>query len=399
MVLASAMVDELVGLCGVEHVCVEDGVVSVAPASTDEVAGVLRLANEAGVAVNPQGGGTKQDWCGAAGASLLLKMHRMDRVLEHVWQDMTCTVAAGCTWGMMQAALAGHGQFVGLDPLFSDRASVGGVCAANDSGALRLRYGSLRDLVIGMTLVLADGTVAKTGGKVVKNVAGYDLHKLMLGAFGTLAVITEVTFRLHSIAPFTTSFTVDSGEAEALGRMLLGVIDSHLSTRSVQMRSGTAGYSLDVALSTLPDVVEAQAALLGTLAHGVGLTMRAADGDIWEAREAMFEGGEGFVVKVTMLPSEIAGVAAAVSEMGGRSVTQGVGVMVASAPASAVGGLLALRQRVEFRGGAMVLLREVEGVAIDRWGTVPDTLPLMREVKRRFDPRGVLNMGRLLGGV
>jgi glycolate oxidase FAD binding subunit len=99
----------------------------------------------------------------------------------------------------MQQSLAKHGQFVALDPLSPDRATIGGIAATNDSGSLRLRYGSLRDLIIGMTIVLADGTIARSGGKVVKNVAGYDLHKLMIGAFGTLGIITEITFHLHSI--------------------------------------------------------------------------------------------------------------------------------------------------------------------------------------------------------
>ena len=120
---------------------------------------------------------------------------------------MTCTVEAGCTWAAMQSELAHHGQMVALDPLWPERATVGGIVAANDGGALRLKYGGLRDLIIGMTVVLADGTIAKTGGKVVKNVAGYDLHKLMTGSFGTLGVIAEVNFRLHPLEANTQTWT------------------------------------------------------------------------------------------------------------------------------------------------------------------------------------------------
>ncbi len=111
-------------------------------------------------------------------------------------------------WSNMQSSLAKPGQFVALDPLWPDRATIGGIVATNDSGSLRLRYGSLRDLIIGMTIVLADGTIARSGGKVVKNVAGYDLHKLMTGAFGTLGIITEVCFRppLHSQARQASRF-------------------------------------------------------------------------------------------------------------------------------------------------------------------------------------------------
>src|SRR5581483_2200314 len=130
---------------------------------------------------------------------ILLSLERMHRLREHTWEDMTCSVEAGCTWAAMQAELRRHGQMVALDPLCPERATIGGIIATNDSGGLRLKYGGLRDLIIGMTVVLADGTVAKTGGKVVKNVAGYDLHKLMTGSFGTLSVIAEVNFRLHPI--------------------------------------------------------------------------------------------------------------------------------------------------------------------------------------------------------
>ena len=148
-------------------------------------------------------------------------MHRLNALQEHTWQDMTCSVEAGCTWASLQSALAQHGQFVALDPLWPEQATVGGIVATNDSGALRLKYGGLRDLVIGMTIVLADGTIAKTGGKVVKNVAGYDLHKLMIGAFGTLGVVTSVNFRLHSTPQCAQSFSVLAANAEPLGKLML----------------------------------------------------------------------------------------------------------------------------------------------------------------------------------
>ncbi len=131
----------------------------------------------------------------------------MCELREHAWQDMTCTVQAGCSWAAMQDQLQQHGQMVALDPLWPERATVGGIVACNDSGALRLKYGSLRDLIIGMTIVLADGTIAKSGGKVVKNVAGYDIHKLMTGSFGTLGVIAEVNFRLHPLEEHARTWT------------------------------------------------------------------------------------------------------------------------------------------------------------------------------------------------
>ncbi len=123
--------------------------------------------------------------------------------------------------------------------------------ATNDSGALRLRYGGLRDLIIGMTIVLADGTIAHTGGKVVKNVAGYDLHKLMIGAFGTLGVITSVNFRLHSKPQCTQSFSVSAPDAEPLGKLMLKLLHAQLSTVAIQLRGTAAGFDLDIQLASL----------------------------------------------------------------------------------------------------------------------------------------------------
>src|ERR1700676_5108112 len=226
------MTAPLAAVIGAEHLLSSGGTIFVAPGNTEEVASVLRLANENGCSVVSWGGGTKQGWGYPVAPALVLEMHRLNVLREHTWQDMTCSVEAGCTWASLQSGLAQHGQFVALDPLWPERATVGGIVATNDSGALRLKYGGLRDLIIGMTIVLADGTIAKSGGKVVKNVAGYDLHKLMIGAFGTLGVITEVTFRLHPIPVHTAVWTISSRTAEPIGDLMMKVLDSQLSVQA-----------------------------------------------------------------------------------------------------------------------------------------------------------------------
>ena len=153
------------------------------------------------VAVAPRGNGTKIGW-GAPPSSLdlVVSFRRMNRVLEHASGDMTATVEPGCTVADFQRRLAEHGQRLAVDPLFPEQATIGGILASNDSGSLRVRFGSLRDLLIGVTLALPDGTLARSGGKVVKNVAGYDLPKLAIGSLGTLGIITQAIFRLHPLA-------------------------------------------------------------------------------------------------------------------------------------------------------------------------------------------------------
>src|SRR5260370_36445677 len=135
---------QLAAITGAEHVRSSEVTITVKPANTHQVSEVLRYANENHLTVTPIGGGTKQSWGNTIQTNIHLDLTRLNRVLEHPWQDLTCTVQAGCTWQHLQEALKQHGQFVALDPLWPERATVGGILATNDSGALRHRYASLR---------------------------------------------------------------------------------------------------------------------------------------------------------------------------------------------------------------------------------------------------------------
>src|SRR5262249_40790378 len=201
MIGAKSIQEELVTIAGADNVrpaTPEDAICGVlpknvvTPGSEKEVAEILAFADTTGLSVAPRGGGTKMDWGNAPQrVAMVLSTARLNRIIEHAWADLTVTVEAGCTLQALQTSLAKHGQRLAFDGLWRDRATVGGALATNDSGALRLRFGSLRDLIIGVTLALPSGTLASSGGKVVKNVAGYDLPKLATGALGTLGVITR----------------------------------------------------------------------------------------------------------------------------------------------------------------------------------------------------------------
>jgi glycolate oxidase FAD binding subunit len=391
------MTASLAAITGSEHLRMEGSTLTVAPANSGEIAAVLRLAQDNHLAVVCRGGGTKQGWGYAVEPGLVLEMHRLNALREHTWQDMTCTVEAGCTWSVMQSGLAQHGQHVALDPLWPDRGTVGGIVATNDSGALRLRYGGLRDLIIGMTIVLADGTIAQTGGKVVKNVAGYDLHKLMIGAFGTLGVVTSVNFRLHSIPQCAQSFSVTSPAAEPLGKLMLKLLHAQVSTVAIQFRGTAGGFDLDIQLASLAEVLHTQAAAVEEMAQSEGLSSGPAGDEVWNARQARVT--SDIVCKCTMLPAEVARFTQRVRGLGGESVTQGTGIMIAGFPVAAAEGLLALRREMEEAKGSLMLLKQPAETGIDCWGTLPDSFPLMREVKRRFDPEGILNPGRFIGHI
>ena len=400
-----SMVDDLRLLVGADGVSEREGKVVAAPRTTEEIAAVTRYANDHRLAIEIVGAGTKRDWGEPVDARVLLETRGLTGVRSHSWQDLTATVAAGTTCAEMQRELAVHGQFVALDPLWPETATVGGIVAANDSGALRLKYGSLRDLIIGMTIVLADGTIAKSGGKVVKNVAGYDLHKLMTGAFGTLGVIAEVTFRLHPIPEQTRTWTVSSASVTPVEELMMKVLDSQLSAQAMQMRAGSDGFALDIQLATVPEALSVQLSVLNVLARELGIeggSLTSKANDAFNAREELFA-ETGVIVKATMLASFIARHSVSVVRAGGCAVTQATGTMFARfSEEDAARALPSLYEYVDVAGGSLTVLRApvrpLPEWAARPWG--PDeSWTLMREIKRQFDPSGTLNSGRMGGGI
>jgi glycolate oxidase FAD binding subunit len=383
---------------GAEYVSDNLGSISILPVETEHVASAMRVANAERLEVAITGGSTKRVAWVRNTAPVWIGTTSLIEVREHTWQDLTCTVQAGCRWQTLQSTLAQHGQFVALDPLYPDRATVGGIIATNDSGSLRLKYGSLRDLVIGMTIVLADGTIAKSGGKVVKNVAGYDLHKLMIGAEGTLGVITEVTFRLHAIPRHTRSFTFDSRTPQPVGELLLAILNSHLNTQAMQLRNSKEGFHLDVQLAALPEVIRQQADALRSMAKRLQLDASDSVSDAWKMRERAFSQRGICTMKATMLPSQIPATMAAIHALGGTGVIQATGIMIAHIPPPNVEPILQLRAQLEQTGGSLTIVRDLPK-GVDRWGKLPDSIDLMRRIKHQFDPNNILNPGRFVGGI
>ena len=299
----------LASIAGNEYVSVRNETgqaIAVSPADAQQVAAILEFAHANRLATVPTCGGTKLDWGNPVVPHIELCLKRLAEVREHAWQDMTCTVQAGCTWRAMQDQLRAHGQMVALDPLWPNRATVGGIVATNDSGALRLKYGSLRDLIIGMTVVLADGTIARSGGKVVKNVAGYDIHKLMTGSFGTLGVIAEVNFRLHPLEEHAQTWTAwlpDGSAPERFREPLRALMNSQLVPSSVQMRVSERECAVDVRVAGLPECLDEYGARVKSIFGGLAMSDSAPD--VWSARQQLFEKPDALILKVSVLPDEV----------------------------------------------------------------------------------------------
>jgi glycolate oxidase FAD binding subunit len=395
-----------------DAVCGVQPRVVLEPVSEQQVAGALRFANDADLGVIPRGGGTKLSWGNPpARADVILSTARLDKIIEHPWADLTVSVEAGCTIQKLQSALAQHGQRLALDPLWPAHATIGGVLSTNDSGSLRLRFGALRDLIIGVTLALPDGTLASSGGKVVKNVAGYDLPKLVTGALGTLAVITRAVFRLHPLPKNAKTLTISGCNLEEMQRLILGVQDSKLAHTALQARiAQDAEPVVDTLFEGTEAGIAAQESRLSELARPARATE--APGSVWSAAQALWGYGNSSaasIAKIVTLPASIASATetvrriAAAHKMHWKLTMQATGIgwlRLEGSSENLHAALSDLRFELEHSGGSLAVLHHPsEMQRLDAWGTPGDSLPLMRAVKNQFDPKNTLNPGRFLAGI
>jgi glycolate oxidase FAD binding subunit len=380
------------------------------PENEEQLASLLSCANEVGVAVIPRGGGTKLVWGNPPKkAEVILSTARLDRVLEHAWADLTVTVQAGCTVQALQNTLARHDQRLACDCLWPDRSTIGGLLSTNDSGALRLRFGSLRDLIIGMTLALPDGTLASSGGKVVKNVAGYDLPKLATGALGTLGVITRAVFRVHPLPHCARTLSFSAQNFQTIQQQVLSIQDSKLAHTALQIRCVRGGQpAADILFEATEAGIQAQESQLRDLLASTR-TEHAYE-SVWMARQELWSSADTAVIlKISVLPAEIANLAGDLEKIANSHKVQwwmvaqatGIGaVRLAGEPDHLSASIEQLRAIVEGQGGSLVILHRPNGFALlDAWGNPGDALALMQAVKQQLDPKLTLNPGRFVGGI
>jgi glycolate oxidase FAD binding subunit len=402
-----------------------DGIVPQAvalPGTVDELAEVMRLAHREGAAVIPWGGGTAMGLGNLPRRyDIALSLSRLNAVVEHEPADLTATVQAGRTLADFQDHLSSAGQFLPLDPPLPAEATIGGILAANASGPSRHVYGTTRDLVLGLRFVQADGRVIKAGGRVVKNVAGYDMCRLLIGSLGTLGVIVEACFRLTPLpkAQQTLGLAVPSPqEAYRFAGQAAG-----LSLRAVELLNAPAarhmdglppasdgGFVLLLAVAGPPAAVdrtrEAVAALAGpTVVEGAGA-------GLWQAVDRLAQAPPGGIVaKASVLPSRVPELIESIEGIGRQAsrppriashLTAGI---VYSAwppggdPEADLRLAMSLRQEAASLGGTMVAETAPAALKerLDVWGDPGPDFPLVRRIKEQFDPQGILSPGRFLG--
>jgi len=374
------------------------------PASHDEAARLLRRCSDEAASVCPVGGGTKLGWGGLGElADLELSTAGLQDVVEHNEGDLTAVLDAGAPLAAAQARFAEAGQMLALDPpLGADSAAtIGGVVASGDSGPLRHRYGAARDLVVGMTMALADGTVARAGGKVIKNVAGYDLAKLLAASFGTLGLILQVAVRLHPLPSTRVTLRVKAGTAGELGALASALSHSHLEMESLDV-SWSEG-SGEVLARFGGEAAQHQAAAAADIAGGGELVQD--DAALWERQRVLQRSESGVVVRVSGLqedlPRLVGEAERANATLVGRAALGISWLALESldddAAAAAVGEL-----RARLAPSPCVVLDAPPGVrrALDVWDERdPGRLALARRVKERFDPRRTMRPGVFVGGI
>jgi glycolate oxidase FAD binding subunit len=434
-VSAPALSDALVAIVGRGHVTGSAAELAAAsvdavtprwrvrPSSMDEVSRIMKLAAAEELAVTPLGSGSALDLgMPPARVDLALDLSRLTGIMEYVPADMVATVQAGVRLDVLGRELGKHGQMLALDPYRGSSRTVGGVLACGANGQRRLRYGTGRDLLLGVRFVQADGTVTWGGSKVVKSVTGYDVPKLLAGSLGTLGVIVEATLRLHPVPPASGSWLFAFSSREEAAAFVADVLASSLepdrlawlnAAALARLAMGGAKIGVAVSVGSVAEAVSSQGATLASLGSSHGATVSPLDENFWSILGAALAGP--IVVK---LASEIRRLAFWAGELerafSGSGLSSAVvgeagnGVLRAAAEGSVSPGAWAkdivapLREGLMAEGGSLVVERaplELKRAA-DVWGPIPEpSLTVMKRLKAEFDPRGILNRGRFVGGL
>ena len=415
----------------------------VFPADGQELSEVMKLASSERLSVVPWGSGTKIGLGGIpARVDLVVGLTRLKQIIDHEPGDLTATFQAGMLLREVQTSLRGSGQFLPFDPARYEQATIGGILATNSSGPWRHRYGTARDLVIGIRIVHADGTLTKGGAKVVKSVSGYDMNKLYVGSLGTLGIIFEATCKLYPLPAVERTwialFLTGEAAASAVAQILHSTIVctrveflSPLAAQSVGRQAGCAFPAGTVAVASsvgsMPEAVDTQIAAIRRLGHQEGavagfLVEGSAQESLWRAvcdfPSASGDGRSWVTLKASVpltkvletihraeaLARDLGLESAAVSEAGCGIVRlcwrDELGLPERD-PTPVANGIENLRRWVLRDGGSLMILSAPPAIkaGVDVWGPVGNALFLMQKLKQQFDPQRLLNPGRFVGGI
>ena len=408
----------------------------VFPTDIQELRRVLEVASEENIALAPWGGGTLMSLGNRPERlDVVVDLSRLDRVIEFSPADLTATVQAGITFSKLGEVLEQHRQFLAIDPPLPDRATVGGTLASGISGPLKWQYGSPRDTVIGIKVVHADGVVTKSGGRVVKNVSGYDMTRLHVGGLGTLGVVVEVSFKLTPNPAGQATVVATFEEFSTCIEAGLGVFGSDVvplaltafdgGTSDRMRRAQITGRGLlAVRLGGRPRTLDRRTRETRSICgrHGASRIEVLQDGEsesLWRSlADFGYENDEPPLVRgrASVLPSRVPEVA---EKLGATGASAGLHLALAVQPAHgtvlanwfADGGdpahdevsrAIRAARRVAHEAGGRIVIEKCPAAVkdgIDVWDDVGGALAIMRRLKEQYDPDRILNPGRYAGGI
>ena len=386
-----------------------------APQSAEEIVDVLRICSEAEASVIPWGGGTAMTIGNPPRqAGVIVKTAALNQVIEHDHANLTATVQSGITLDAVQKALAPQNQFAPFDPPMAERSTIGGIVAANLNGPRRASYGSVRDMIIGMKVALASGEQIKAGGKVVKNVAGYDMCKLFTGSLGTLGIITEVTLRVAPIGERNATVVVTGSLAQA-AQLAKELAASKLLPAAVFLSndSNQQIWRLIVGFEGFESTVARQLSDIASMAQQVSMN---AEQIGTEKHQSVWQEISDFPLQPNRLVYRITVPRASVMEIVNIAKSWRADAQNPVIVADIVMGTVWIAQKASLESAEefprlIELAQQRHGhtvmfaapselkLAIDVWGAAPPSFPLTREIKQQFDPKGILNPGRFIGGL
>jgi glycolate oxidase FAD binding subunit len=381
------------------------------PHSQAELAAVITTANSHQWRVLTWGSGSKINWGGLAeNIDIIVSTEHINQLIEHAVGDLTVTVEAGMKFAQIQEILAKSGQTLALDPAAPELATIGGIVATADTGSLRQRYGGVRDQLLGITFIRADGEIAKAGGRVVKNVAGYDLMKLFTGAYGTLGIISQVTFRVYPI-PESSGTVILTGKPEAISQAARTLHGSELTPTQADLLSNKLLTNLDLGtgigliarFQSISESVQEQSKRLLLIGEKLGLQGVIYSGnqeiDLWQQlpKQIYDHLTESTITcKIGVLPTAAVEILNYM-EVGLIHISSGLGLVRLEKEEQ----ILPLRSLCQANSGFLsVLSAPVEfKKRFDVWGYNGNALAVMRGIKEQFDGNFILSPGRFVGGI
>lgn len=384
----------------------------VYPANTTALSSLVRFTNENRLSLLAYGQGSKLDWGGLVESpDILVSTQNLNRIIDHARGDLTITVQAGLKLADLQAFLAPSGQFLPLDPSYADNATIGGIIATADAGTWRQRYGGVRDLILGFSFIRHDGEIAKAGGRVVKNVAGYDMMKLFTGSYGTLGIIDQITLRLYPETPNSETLII-TGNSENISKLSQVIRQSSLTPTVAEClnpgMTQALGLGEKVALllrfQSIPESISEQSQQVSYLGQQLDCQTNyyrdeaeVSLGQRYRKTIDNYDQEGNFFGKIGLLPSNLALVIDQINGLASINISSGVGKVILKSEEN----LDKIRSLCHGNQGYLTVLTAPPSLKekIEPWGYTGNAITMMKTLKTKFDPHGIFSPERFLNKI